>query len=83
MNFKEHKKLRMEAGDKLHKGKWNKWTKTEFLENAQEEIIDCSNYLNKYDEVHGAFFNCEFLQVITLLPSIYNKLETMKKEVKK
>ena len=49
MNFKEEVIKRLESGKKYN-DEWNEWDGIRFLKEAQEELVDCYNYLKKYTE---------------------------------
>ncbi len=76
MKFDEHQEYRLKAGKREHKNGWKDWNKKTFIINAQEELVDCANYLETMaDRVRSAELSKVVLQVTGDLERLYDELE--------
>ncbi len=72
--FSEHKKERIEMGIKEYgKDKWNEWSDSKLIVEAQEELVDCANYLDQLRKRKPEVDNFE-----GMLKVIYGNLEKIK-----
>lgn len=82
MNAVERAKEKLEQGHKLHGDVWNSWSCERLLTEAQDEIADCLNYLEKYIEKKHLKIEWNFTQHIIYLRNLFYLLEKMKQEEK-
>ena len=76
-NFEVQKRVRMRKGGREHAHDWHEYTIQRLLREAQEELIDCSNYLDML-KLKNPLFNFEKYHLT--LKNLWEELEQTKKE---